>query len=172
MNPIKMMTVAELRKRLDQDEVLLIDVREPSEHEAESIEKAHLIPLAGISQEKLPTKALPIVLHCRSGSRSERAGQKLLSQDPSLAIYNLKGGIVAWKEAGFPVKSSKHNGLSLDRQTQIAIGFLCFLGVLLGAFVHSWFYALPGFFGLGLIFAGISGSCGMTQVLAKMPWNK
>ena len=58
------------------------------------------------------------------------------------------------------------------RQVQIAAGSLVLLGVLLGAFVAPAFYALSGFVGAGLLFAGASGFCGMARLLAAMPWNR
>jgi hypothetical protein len=42
----------------------------------------------------------------------------------------------------------------------------------LGALVAPGFYALSGFVGAGLLFAGVSGFCGMARLLAVMPWNK
>jgi hypothetical protein len=45
-------------------------------------------------------------------------------------------------------------------------------GVVPGAFVSHWFFALSGFVGAGLIFAGVTGICGMAMLLAKMPWNR
>ena len=45
-------------------------------------------------------------------------------------------------------------------------------GVALGVFVSPWFLILPAFVGCGLMFAGITGWCGMALLLAKMPWNK
>jgi hypothetical protein len=38
--------------------------------------------------------------------------------------------------------------------------------------VHPNFAALPAFVGAGLMFAGITDTCGMAMVLAKMPWNQ
>jgi len=58
------------------------------------------------------------------------------------------------------------------RQLQIIAGSLVLLGVLLGALVAPGFYALPGFVGAGLLCAGATGHCGMTRVLAIMPWNR
>jgi hypothetical protein len=46
------------------------------------------------------------------------------------------------------------------------------LGVVLGATVAPGFYALSGFVGAGLLFAGVSGFCGMARLLAVMPWNR
>lgn len=165
-------TASELKKKLDKDEVLLIDVREPAEHRRECIDGACLIPLGEISIDKLPSTKKPIVMHCRSGKRSADACAKLLASNPSLDVASLEGGIVAWSHAGFNVKRSGYNILPLDRQTQIAVGFIAFSGTILGALIDPGFYILPGFIGAGLMFAGLTGWCGMAKLLAKMPWNR
>jgi len=46
------------------------------------------------------------------------------------------------------------------------------LTVLLGAFVWPWWLAIAGFFGAGLLFAGLTGTCGLAMILKKMPWNR
>jgi len=38
--------------------------------------------------------------------------------------------------------------------------------------VSPWFFALSGFVGAGLTFAGLSGTCAMASLLAVMPWNR
>jgi len=169
---MKTITASELKKRMDKDEVLLIDVREPAEHRAECIEGACLIPLSEISIEKLPSIKRPIVIHCRSGKRSSDACTKLLAINHSLDIASLEGGIIAWRQSGFNVKKSGSNILPLDRQTQIASGFIAFSGTILGTLINHGFYILPGFIGVGLMFAGLTGWCGMAKLLAKMPWNR
>ena len=169
---MKTIKVNDLKKKLDNNEVLLIDVREHHEHQACSIEGAHLIPLGEISLDKLPSKSLPIVIHCGSGKRSAEACNKLLEKDPGLELYSLEGGIKAWKDAGFSVRASEGKMISLERQTQIMAGLLCFIGVILGASLSAYFYILSGFIGIGLIFSGITGWCGMAKFLSKMPWNR
>jgi rhodanese-related sulfurtransferase len=169
---MKVIKADELKQLLDRGSVLLVDVREPAENSAECIENACLIPLGELSVEKLPHKSGAIVMHCRSGKRSSDACKKLLAQDPSLKVYSLEGGIIAWRQAGFHVKTSAVTSLPLERQTQIASGCLAFVGTILGAFITPIFYIIPGFVGLGLMFAGITGWCGMARLLAKMPWNK
>ena len=153
-------------------EVLLIDVREPAEHRSECIDGACLIPLGEISIEKLPSTKRLIVIHCRSGKRSADACTKLLAINPSLDVASLEGGIVAWSQAGFNVKKLDSNILPLDRQTQITTGFIAFFGTILGALIDPSFYVLPSFIGAGLMFAGLTGWCGMAKLLAKMPWNR
>jgi hypothetical protein len=62
--------------------------------------------------------------------------------------------------------------ISLERQVRIAAGSLTFLGAALGAFVHPAFIGLSAFVGAGLIFAGVTDTCGMGMILARMPWNQ
>jgi hypothetical protein len=45
-------------------------------------------------------------------------------------------------------------------------------GVILGWFVHPIFFGLSGFVGAGLVFAGVTDTCGMGLLLARMPWNR
>jgi len=55
---------------------------------------------------------------------------------------------------------------------RIAAGSLVLLGATLGSFVHPAFIGLAAFVGAGLIFAGITDTCGMGMLLARMPWNR
>jgi adenylyltransferase/sulfurtransferase len=90
------MTVDELQRwRTDKRAHMLIDVREPSEHAAASIEGAILIPLRELqSQVKRLPKDQPIVVHCQSGGRSAIAVAMLKVQ--GFEAHNLSGGIKAW----------------------------------------------------------------------------
>jgi hypothetical protein len=58
------------------------------------------------------------------------------------------------------------------RQVQISVGTITLAGVILGTLFHPIFYSIPALAGAGLIFAGVTGSCGMAMLLAKMPWNR
>lgn len=66
----------------------------------------------------------------------------------------------------------EHSMISLERQVRIAAGSLVLVGVLLGALVNPAGYYLSGFVGAGLTFAGITDTCAMGMLLAKMPWNQ
>lgn len=54
----------------------------------------------------------------------------------------------------------------------IAAGSIVLLDVLLGTFIAPQFYALSGLIGAGLVFAGLSGWCGLAKLLGLMPWNQ
>ena len=58
------------------------------------------------------------------------------------------------------------------RQVQIVVGFLSALGSLLALVVSTWFGLIPLLLGCGLLFAGLTGTCGMAILLARMPWNR
>lgn len=84
---------------------LLIDVREPSEHAANSIEGAKLIPLRQLqSQVKNLPKGQPIVVHCHMGGRSAVAVAMLRVQ--GFDARNLSGGIKAWDRLKKSVRSA------------------------------------------------------------------
>ena len=55
---------------------------------------------------------------------------------------------------------------------RIAAGSLVVLGTALGFFVHPAFLGLAAFVGAGLVFAGVTDTCGMGMLLARMPWNQ
>jgi len=74
-------------------------------------------------------------------------------------------------ESGLPVVRGK-KAISLERQVRIAAGFLVLLGALLGWLVHPAFIGLSAFIGAGLVFAGVTDTCGMGMLLARMPWNQ
>lgn len=83
-----------------QNNVLLIDVREPAEWNAGHIEGAVHIPLGTISASVLPpAHGRKIVMQCRSGKRSMTACEIVTRQNPAIDAYNLEGGILAWEAA-------------------------------------------------------------------------
>ncbi len=171
--PLKTVDAKTLKNWLDNSQAVLIDVREPAEHSAESIKGAKLLPLGGIKKSALPDCAgKKLVIHCRKGGRGGSACEKLLAEDPELEIYNLEGGIEAWRSVGLAVKSSGKAFLPLDRQVQLIIGISVLAGSVLGYFVNPLFFLLTGFFGAGLTFAGLTGFCGLALLMAKMPWNQ
>jgi rhodanese-related sulfurtransferase len=171
--PLNLISPIEAKKLLDENKAIIIDVREPAEYESECIKDAKLIPVAEICKEKLPnTKGKKIIIHCRGGKRGGTACEKLLSEDASLEIYNIEGGISAWASSGLPTQKGGRNILPLDRQVQLTIGLSVLLGSLLAYFVDINFIIIPAFFGSGLIFAALTGTCALGLVIAKMPWNK
>lgn len=157
------------------DKVELIDVRTPVEFREVHAEYARNIPLdafdpQSILSDRNGSSGQPLYVICRSGSRAAKACEKLAASGCD-NVVNVEGGTLAWDEAGLPVKRGK-KAVSLERQVRIAAGFLVLTGVVLGFAVHPGFFGLSGFVGAGLMFAGITDTCAMGMLIAKMPWNR
>lgn len=166
----------ELADRLDAGEpVDLIDVRTPAEFREVHAAVARSEPLATLDPRALmegrDARATgPLYLICHSGTRAKDAWQRFRACGCEDAVV-VEGGTAAWERAGLPVVRGK-KAMSLERQVRIAAGSLVVIGAGLGAFVHPAFLGLAGFVGAGLVFAGLTDTCGMALLLARMPWNQ
>lgn len=90
---------------LSSGKAIIVDVREPAEYAVMHIEGAHLIPLGTIGIDTLPElQSKKLIIHCQLGRRGGVACEKLMKFSPDLDVYNLEGGITAWKQAGYQVK--------------------------------------------------------------------
>lgn len=149
---------------------ILLDVRSPIEFETEHIPDSVNVPLDEIEARcnEVPREGQLVVV-CRSGKRAERAAYTLLGKGFHPTV--LKGGLLAWREAGLPVKEGKKM-LSIERQIQLTVGIGVLTGVLLAVFISPWFLVIPAFFGAGLTFAGLSGTCALGLLLMRAPWNQ
>ncbi len=154
--------------------VTLIDVRTPAEFREVHVEFARNVPLDRLNAAELdaarPSPDQPLYVICRSGGRSAKACERLVAAGVT-NVVNVEGGVQAWEQAGLPVVRGA-KAMSLERQVRIAAGTLVLIGSLLGAFVHPYWIGLAAFVGAGLIFAGITDTCGMAMLLARMPWNQ
>jgi rhodanese-related sulfurtransferase len=161
-----------LKMWIEQEEAILIDVREPQEYATEHIPGSRLLPLSTFDPTRVSQEAgKKVVLHCVMGMRSAQAGQKLLDAGFT-SVYNFRGGVQAWKEAGYATAHGQRTPLSLQRQVQIVSGSPVLLGTVLGAVASPWFLLLSGMLGVGLMYAGVSGTCGMAKLLAQLPYNQ
>ncbi|MCW5762429.1 MAG: rhodanese family protein [Phycisphaeraceae bacterium] len=154
---------------------MIVDVREPDEHAHEHIEGAKLVSLSTFDPAKIGARpGQSVVFQCRSGKRSQDAARLAAGLASSgVQIFNLTGGINAWKDAQLPVSTNKKvTGISVMRQVQMTIGVGVLAGCALTWFVHPLFVLLPAFFGAGLLFAGATGTCGLAAVIGRMPWNR
>ena len=173
ISTVSSVRLAELTR--DGKKVELIDVRTPAEFQEVHVAFARNVPL-----DRLDVSALmharngaadePLYMVCRSGGRGQQACEKFHKAGFS-NVLNIEGGTTACIDAGLPVVRGK-KVVSLERQVRIAAGFLVLLGAALAWLVHPAFIGLSAFVGAGLIFAGITDTCGMGMILAKMPWNQ
>jgi rhodanese-related sulfurtransferase len=155
--------------------VELIDVRTPVEFAELHAQGARPVPLDRLDVRELLSAHSagdpPIYLICKSGARAAQARERCVAAGLGDAVRLVEGGTDAWLRAGLPVVRSP-KVISLERQVRIAAGLLVLVGVVLGAAVHPALYGLSAFVGAGLIFAGLTNTCGMGMLIAKMPWNR
>jgi rhodanese-related sulfurtransferase len=174
---MKTITPVQLQDRIKNGEPLhLLDVRTPAEHEELHVPGVRLVPLNRLDATQLAevdqfAKDQPLFIFCRSGGRAKQAAGKL-ERSGYEQCYVVEGGTMAWAKVGLPVTRGRSTVITLERQVRIAAGAIVLSGVVLAQFVNPSFIWLSGFIGAGLLFAGITDSCGMGMLLAKMPWNQ
>lgn len=159
-------------------DLCILDVRTAAEVQAESLPNCIHIPLHDLTPERLRAELDKrshstdvVFLLCQSGRRAEMAANQLEGHiSPELRI--IEGGMNAVKQAQIPLQQTANPVMSLERQVRIAAGFLVLIGVALGTWVYPAFYGVAGFVGAGLMFAGITDTCMMGMLMARMPWNK
>lgn len=86
-------------------------------------------------------------------------------------LHVLDGGMNAWIQAGLPVERGPKR-ISLERQVRIVAGSLAAAGGILALAVNPLFALLPAFVGSGLVFAGVTDTCGMAMLLSRLPYNR
>ena len=156
-------------------EIDLIDVRTPVEYREVHVEFARNVPLDqldphAVMQDRDDTSNEPLYVICRAGARGKTACERF-HQTGFANVLNIDGGTLACEQAGLPLVRGK-KAIYLERQVRIAAGSLVLLGIMLGWLVHPAFVGLSAFVGAGLVFAGITDTCGMGMMLARMPWNQ
>lgn len=153
----------------------VIDVRTPAEYRAAHVAAARSVPLdqldaQAVLADRSGEAAGPTYVLCRSGQRARQAAQKLEGA-AGIEPVVVEGGTTACVDCGVEVMRGKST-IALERQVRIAAGTLVATGTLLGALVSPWWLIVPGFVGCGLVFAGVTDTCGMAMMLARMPWNR
>lgn len=99
---VKDLSPAQVKAMLDGEQIVLIDVREPSEFAAERIHGALNFPLSTFDPDAVPVSdERPVVFQCGSGKRSATAVERCLAAGVQVDSH-LKGGIGAWRAAGLP----------------------------------------------------------------------
>ena len=175
MTTLTPITPAGAYQRLTAGTAVLIDIREADEYAHVHIAGAHSHPLSGWDSPHLTVAAdapdTDIIFTCRSGMRTAGACDRLAARVHGRA-HVLDGGVDAWARAGLPVVRDARAPLEIMRQVQIAAGLLILTGVLLGTFMAPAWFGLSAFVGAGLLFAGVTGFCGMARLLMLAPWNR
>lgn len=157
------------------EKVELLDVRTPAEFGEVHVAFARNLPLDQLDPQKVMATRngsadKPLYVVCKSGGRSRMAHDQFHAAGFT-NVVDVLGGTQACEAAGLPVVRGAAV-MSLERQVRIAAGALVLVGVALAWFVHPYLIGLSGFVGAGLVFAGITDTCGMGMLLARMPWNQ
>ncbi|HWL53269.1 MAG TPA: rhodanese-like domain-containing protein [Chthoniobacteraceae bacterium] len=168
---VRTVTPAEVHE--NREELLLVDVRTPAEFETFHVADSALHPFGELPPGRLRELAAagrPCVVVCLTGKRALEAARKL-EENGLRDLRVLEGGLRAWVDEGLPVERGRKR-MSLERQVRIAAGSLIAGGTILALAVHPAWSLLSGLIGAGLVFAGITDTCGMGSLLARMPWNR
>lgn len=153
----------------------LIDVRTPVEFREVHVSFARNVPLDSLDPQAVQAargtqQTEPLYLICKAGTRGKQACEKFISAGFT-QVVNVEGGTSACEQAGLEVVRGK-KAISLERQVRIAAGTLVLTGAVLGYFFDHRWIGLSAFVGAGLIFAGVTDTCGMAILLGRMPWNQ
>ena len=166
----RVISPAEAKRLADENNALLVDIREPEEFARKQIAGARLAPLSVLPfLPPDPDRERTAVFYCHSGRRTQD-NAIILKERGFAAAYLIDGGLDGWEKAGLPV-IQRDAPIPMSRQIQMVAGGMVFAFALLS-------FSLPAFtwltllVGAGLIFAGYSGICLMAKLLAHMPWNK
>jgi rhodanese-related sulfurtransferase len=163
---IRTCSIDELQRLRAIGKPTILDVRQYPEYAEGHLEGARLLPLGELRRSpNLAGAGGEAYLLCRTGRRAREAAA-ILKETGTFTPIVVVGGMEAWKQAGHPVRREK-GPIALERQVRIAVGSLVLIGLLVPGL--RW---LPYFVGAGLIFAGVTNSCAMGMLLARLPWNQ
>ncbi len=97
--------------KMNSEDTIVIDIREPNEFAKSHIEDAMNIPL-GKLEERLPSlekhKKFPVIVVCQTGARSVTACKTLIKAGFG-QVYSMIGGMQSWEENKFPIKNTSKN---------------------------------------------------------------
>ncbi|MFC4892494.1 rhodanese-like domain-containing protein [Pseudofrancisella aestuarii] len=168
---IETISATALNKRLQNEKIRIIDIRSEDEFKREHIEGAQNVPAEHVDDEFCYTNDDILVFSCMSGVRTQNCSAKFKKMHAKEVLI-LQGGLNAWKKEGLKTKKNEKAPLPIMRQVQIIVGSIIILGVILSYTVHHHFIILSAFFGAGLLFAGVTGTCALAKVLMYLPYNK
>ena len=167
MNALQLTTVLK-----DDPSVRLLDVRTASEFENAHISGAYNVPLDQLNEHAREVRAArgPVVLICQSGQRAQRA-ESVLRGAGMANVHVLDGGMTDWLARQLPVQRLRAR-VSIERQVRITAGAIVALGAVGALLVTPWLALVPALIGSGLVFAGVTDTCAMGMLLARLPYNR
>lgn len=172
--PLRSVSAQQLAVLAGTGRLHILDVRTPGEFASLRIAGAVNVPFERLDPPALLTRfgaETPLYCVCQTGTRSQLAADRLRAAGFTNVVH-VDGGTNAWTSADLPLVRGERSVISLERQVRIAAGLLSVLGVITGAWVHPAGYGVSALIGAGLVYAGVTNSCGMSMVLARLPWNQ
>lgn len=155
---------------------VILDVRTDIEHRAHCLGCDHVhIPLDQLNAASFYDRNgiaydRPVYILCKAGTRAKQAADRLSAGGYS-AVHVIDGGLDGCCACGVETRRDR-SVIPLERQVRIAAGVLIVLGFVLGVTMNPAWHMLSGLVGAGLVFAGVTGLCGMALLIARAPWNR
>ena len=156
----------------DPDAVTVIDVRTPAEFETAHIAGSSNVPLNLLGEHAAELAARldrTVVLVCQSGARAAQAQQRLAGVGAQ-NLHILDGGVPGYAAAGGNIVRGRARW-AMDRQVRLTAGALVLASILIGVRLPAARF-LAGGIGAGLTYSALSDTCGMTRLLAALPYNR
>jgi rhodanese-related sulfurtransferase len=100
---VTQISVDQLASALTEGSAVIVDVRETDEYVLGHVPGAILVPLGTVQERVDAFSGSPTYVICRSGARSQRACEFLVTQ--GCEVVNVAGGTMAWIDAGFEVET-------------------------------------------------------------------
>lgn len=157
----------------DDGNTLFLDVRSAEECFASFVPGFVNIPGSELGRhEQELARFKCIVVLCASGMRARQAANTLDQMLPGREVWVLKGGLNTVAQGAERELSRAGRILPVQQQMQIGAGSMIMTATLLGTFVQPMAFLLVAGIGFGLFYAGLTGRCGVSRLLAHLPWNK
>lgn len=161
-----------LVKESGNKDVDFINVCTQAEYQEKHIKGVRSVPLDTLQNHLSEfTGKRAVYVHCQGGSRGRKATQLLEELGVTADLVNLEGGLMAWSSANLPTESFTHR-MPLMRQVMLTAGIIIVASITLTLTVDPAFIFIALFIGAGEMFSGITGWCGLSLLLERMPWNK
>lgn len=98
---VRIVTPKTIMQWMEQDECILVDVRERGEYAAGHIPEATLVPLSSFNPDLVPLEpGKKLVFHCQSGNRCGMAAARMVDAGYAGDIFRMEGGLQYWRQQG------------------------------------------------------------------------
>jgi glyoxylase-like metal-dependent hydrolase (beta-lactamase superfamily II)/rhodanese-related sulfurtransferase len=172
--PLRSVSAQQLAVLAGSGKLHILDVRTPGEFASLRIPGSVNVPFERLDPPALLARFgadTPLYCVCQTGTRSQLAADRLRAAGFTNVVH-VDGGTNAWTSADLPLLRGERSVISLERQVRIAAGLISVLGIIAGAVINPAGYVVSALIGAGLVYAGVSNTCGMSMMLARLPWNQ